>query len=242
MLEQRIVGAVEGRIRRRLLVNALVDPDEVTARLPNGLRPHVVEGGTVVGCCLLDLEHVRPAWAPGVVGVGLRAAAHRVSVEWRGTGGDRPTVGVYVPLRHTDSRLAVLAGGRAFPGVHRRAHIDLLETATSLAWNVDAPGRGGCALNVVASATAGPEADLGPVGRACIDASAGLSPARDDDLEGVVMTPAHRRARRVDVEFLDSAFITAFASATPAPSYLMADVDVTWVPGPSVVREPAPIS
>jgi hypothetical protein len=43
---------VRGVIRRRLLVNAVVDPDEAAARLPVGLRPHVTDLGTVVGCCL----------------------------------------------------------------------------------------------------------------------------------------------------------------------------------------------
>jgi hypothetical protein len=68
-----------GSIRRRLLVNALVDPDEAARRLPAGLRPHVVDGGTVVGCCLLQLDDVRPSPLPGRLGRSMRAAAHRIS-------------------------------------------------------------------------------------------------------------------------------------------------------------------
>ena len=48
-----------------LLINAVVDPDEAAARLPVGLRPHVTDVGTVVGCCLLDVVRLRPAGLPG---------------------------------------------------------------------------------------------------------------------------------------------------------------------------------
>ena len=94
-----------GTIRRRLLVNALVDPDEAAGHLPTGLRPHVTEGGTVIGCCLLDIDAIRPASLPAGVGSRLRAAAHRISVEWE-DGAGATSVGVYVPVRHTDSRAA----------------------------------------------------------------------------------------------------------------------------------------
>lgn len=234
MREQTTVrGSVRGRIRRRLLVNALVDPGEAARRLPRSVRPHVVDGGTVVGCCLLELEGLRPSWAPRTTSITMRAAAHRVSVEWGDDDRIPPGVGVYVPMRHTDSRLAVLAGGRAFPGVHRRARIDLVATDTALRWDVDVPRGERFGLRVVASTTGSPSAVGDAVGRACIDASVGLSPGLDDELEGVAMAPAHRRARRVDVEYLDSDFVASFASAEPAPSYLMTDVDVTWVPAPS---------
>lgn len=53
--------AMRGTIRSRLLVNALVEPDEAARRLPTGLRPHIVGGGTVVGCCLLDIVDIRPS-------------------------------------------------------------------------------------------------------------------------------------------------------------------------------------
>ena len=76
------VRQVEGTLRRRLLINAVVDPDEAAARLPVGLRPHVTDVGTVVGCCLLDVVRLRPAGLPAVAGIGMRAAAHRISAEW----------------------------------------------------------------------------------------------------------------------------------------------------------------
>src|SRR3954452_11966124 len=101
MSEQDISARrTRGVIRSRLLVNAVVDPAEAARRLPAGLRPHVVGGGTVVGCCLLDIAAIRPAPLPAVVGMSLRAAAHRISVEWDDSVGGT-SVGVYVPLRLT---------------------------------------------------------------------------------------------------------------------------------------------
>src|SRR5437660_3142757 len=66
--------AVRGVLRRRLLVNAVVDPDEAAGRLPAGLRPHETPLGTVVGCCLLDITDLRPRLLPAAAGIRQRAA------------------------------------------------------------------------------------------------------------------------------------------------------------------------
>ena len=115
---------IRGTIHRRLLVNAVVDPDEAARRLPVGLRPHVTALGTVVGCCLLEIDRIRPAFLP-------------------------------------------------------------------------APA---------------------------------LSPNRHGVLEGACMEPDHRRVREVKIDDLDSVFLSSFKTAQLAPSYLMADVGVTWTP------------
>lgn len=221
-------GSITGQITSRLLVNALIDPVEAAAVLPPGLRPHVVDGATVVGCCLLEIEQVRPSWVPSAAGVSIRAAAHRISVAWDNADGSH--VGVYVPVRHTDSRLAVIAGGRLFPGVHRRADLNLAQIQGSLRWSVRVPGAPGFGLRVAVVDEGLSVANRDAVGRICIDATLGLSPGHDGALQCVAMSPAHRLARPVDVESLDSEFLASFASAAPAPSYLMTDVDVTWSP------------
>lgn len=218
--------AVRGTIRRRLLVNALVDPDEAGARLPAGLRPHVLAGGTVVGCCLLDLDGVRPGALPARAGITLRAAAHRVSVEWDDADGEA-VVGVYVPVRHTASRLAVALGGRAFPGVHRRARVAIDDTDATLAWTVEEAGAGDdhrIALRV----QRGDAVAAGPVAGACLGATVALSPGRDGTLEAAHMVVADPRAREVTVETLRSAFLDGFATAVPAPAFLVEDAAVTW--------------
>jgi hypothetical protein len=226
--------AIRGTIRRRLLVNAVVDPDEAATRLPEGMRPHVTALGTVVGCCLLEIEGIRPARLPAVVGTTLRAAAHRISAEWE-DGSDEAVVGVYVPVRHTDSRLAIVAGGRWFPGVHQRAQIDIAENAGTLRWETSPGDARGFGIRVTATIPSAHEASLAcePVGGTCLGANVGLSPDHHGVLEGARMEPDHRVARQVMIDEIDSAFLSSFSTTQAAPSYLLTDVGVTWTPAAS---------
>ncbi|MEO8696408.1 MAG: hypothetical protein ABI658_23030 [Acidimicrobiales bacterium] len=231
MIEQGPHGdrAMRGTIRRRLLVNALVDPVEAARRLPAGLRPHLIDGGTVVGCCLLDIASIRPASLPAGVGTHLRAAAHRVSVEWDDEAGST-IVGVYVPVRHTDSRAARVLGGRWFPGVHRRASIELTDDGRSLRWLVEPSDRAtqyGVSVSATIISTSSPER-CEPIGGTCLRATVGLSPDRHGALEAAQMVPEHRSALQVEIDYLDSCFLAGFTTAERAPSYFMRDVDVTW--------------
>jgi hypothetical protein len=235
---------MHGIIRRRLLVNALVDPDEAARRLPAGVRPHVIEGGTVVGCCLLDIDRIRPAPLPSVLGMRLRAAAHRVSVEWDdGFGGT--TVGVYVPVRHTDSRAAMLLGGRWFPGVHRPADLNIVESTDRLCWTVTPAAEAiGFGVRVIASITEeSPSTPCEAIGGTCLSAAVGVSPDHHGLLEAAEMRPHRRHAQQVVIDDLESEFLASFATARSAPSYLMRDVGVTWTRGSppriAAVRVPA---
>jgi hypothetical protein len=236
-------GDVRGIIRRRLLVNAVVDPDEAARRLPPGLRPHVTgTGGTIVGCCLVEFDHIRPAGLPATAGIRLRAAASRISVEWDDASGER-VAGVYVPVRHTDSRLAVALGGRRFPGVHRPARITVAggpDAASGLTWRVDGAGSLGIRLTVTASADRPSEATE-PIGRTCLAADLGRSPDHRGVLEAARMAPTHRRARLIAVDDLHSGFLAGFSTAAPAPCYLVEDVGVRWssVPTPRLDAAPA---
>jgi hypothetical protein len=223
---------IRGTIRRRLLINARVDPDEAVARLPVPLRPHVTGDGTVVGCCLLDIERVRPAGVPAAWGFGFRAAALRISVEWDDASG-RTAVGVYVPMRFADSRAATAAGGRWFPGVHPYARIGMDDEGDRLRWSVAVGGMGGGSgervVGVEGSVAASLAAELcDPVGVTCLEAALGISPDHRRALGAVRMEPEHRHARRFNVETLECEFLASFSSASPAPSYLMRDVGVTW--------------
>jgi Uncharacterized conserved protein (COG2071) len=226
------VRQVEGTLRRRLLINAVVDPDEAAARLPAGLRPHVTDVGTVVGCCLLDVVRLRPVGLPPVAGIGMRAAAHRISAEWDDSSG-QTIVGVYVPTRMTDARTAVLAGGRLFPGVHHPARVAVRETQGTLTWSVAARSADDPSSVRVAARPAprstGVECSE-PVGGTCLTAVVGLSPGRSGGLEAVRMEPDRRTARRVEIDDLDSTFLAGFATAAAAPAYLMEDVAVRWSP------------
>jgi hypothetical protein len=220
---------IRGTIRRRLLVNAAVDPDEASSHLPDGLRAHVTELGTVVGVCLLEIDAIRPAGLPAVVGRRLRAVAHRISVEWDDDSG-RPVTGVYVPVRHTDSRLAVGIGGRWFPGVHERARVDVTAFENGLRWRSEPLDAAGLGVRVEVSYRGDVQAAAvsETVGTTCLGASIGVSPDRHGRLEAAHMEASHRRAREVMVEDLESEFLKGFRTAEPTASYLMCDAEVTW--------------
>jgi len=110
---------LNGLIRRRLLLNLRVDPDQLKPLLPKGLRPLEVDGWGIAGICLIRLEEVRPAGMPAWMGVASESAAHRIAVAWEG--GE----GVFIPRRDSDSALNRLVGGRLFPGEHHRAAFEV---------------------------------------------------------------------------------------------------------------------
>jgi hypothetical protein len=217
--------AVVGSIRSRLLVNALVDPDETARRLPAGVRPHVIDGGTVIGCCLLHLADVRPAGVPRIAGPSFHAVAHRISVEWTDADGET-TTGVFVPVRLTQSLLPRAIGGRAFPGVHRAATIAASDEG--LRWSVIPRHATDDAVQLTAHEAGEARDACEPIGGTCLAATVGVSVGLHGSLEAARMEPAHREARPVDVTDLHSTFIASFASAQPAPSYVMRDVGVRW--------------
>jgi hypothetical protein len=117
-------------VERRLLVNYRVDPSHLAGLLPTGMRPQLVDGAAVAGICLIRLGDLRPQGFPRAVGLTMENAAHRIAVEWEEPGG--PRCGVYIPRRDTASRLAVLLGGRVFPGAHQHARFDVEETEQRL--------------------------------------------------------------------------------------------------------------
>lgn len=232
-----------GTIRRRLLINAVVDPDEAALRLPRGVRPHVTEQGTVVGCCLLEIDAIRPAGVPAVLGQHLRAVAHRISAEWDDTSGAAVT-GVYVPVRYTNSSLAITLGGRWFPGVHERARIDVSTHGTGLRWRSQPARSAGLGIRVVVVRPPDDAAEVcDAVGATCLGASVGISPDRRGRPEAARMEPAHRQAETVSIDALDSEFLDGFVTAQMAASYLMCDADVTWTrdvgPATATARSPA---
>jgi len=229
--DDRIVGDIIGRIRRRLLVNQWVDPDEVLNYLPEGVRPRVgSNGGVIVGCCMIEIDAARPWPLPSPVGIGIRAAAHRISVE---VGPEhQPTPAVWVPVRHTDSRAVVVVGGRLFPGVHEMADVTVGEDRQVLSWSITVGSDPPRDFDIEASARVDrTDHASNEVADIVIGTALGLSPGRRaTQVEAVEMIPAHHRFRIVELIDLDSEFMDSFSSASPAESLLMNDVDVTWHP------------
>lgn len=123
---QMRIPTIRGLIDRRILVNFRVDPEVLAGVLPSPFRPQVVSGFGIAGICLIRLQHIRPKFLPALVGIHSENAAHRIAVEWEAGGETR--AGVFIPRRDTSSRLNAWAGGRLFPGLHRRARFDIRET------------------------------------------------------------------------------------------------------------------
>jgi hypothetical protein len=108
------VSRLAATVERRLLVNFRADPDVVRRVLPTPFEPHVVNGASLVGVCLIRLGGARPARMPRFVGLTSEHAAHRIAVQLHQ--GQGPWSGVYIPRRDSDSRLAVMASRRFFSG------------------------------------------------------------------------------------------------------------------------------
>jgi hypothetical protein len=120
---------LRAQVRRRILVSYRVDPALAQELLPDGFRPQLVDGSAVAGVCLIGLQSVRPGWVRPRVGISTENAAHRIAVEWDENG--ETHTGVYIVERHSSGLLPVLAGGRLFPGVQKRARFDVDDTDSS---------------------------------------------------------------------------------------------------------------
>jgi hypothetical protein len=232
-----MLDTMNGTIDHRLLLNYAADPDVVARLLPPPFRPQLVVGRAVVGVCMLRLTHLRPAVLPAWAGVSSDNAAHRIAVEW-----DEPhgvETGVFVLRRDSAQRLPVLAGGRAFPGVHGRASFTTSD------------GPNGLAIAYRTADGLEVEVDVRPTGRwnsqlfaSPADASSffeeggcGWSPDRRGGLEGVELLTQRWRAEPVEVHaratFYDDEHRFPRGSITLDAALLMRDTQVTWrrVPG-----------
>lgn len=226
-------------IAQRVLVNYRVDPDVAGPLLPQGLRPQLVAGSAVAGVCLIHLTDLRPAWFTPAVGHRSRNAAHRIAVEWNTA--DGPRTGVYIPRRHSSSRLVRLVGGRVFPGTHAPASVDFRTTSDDLAVSVDADD-----LRVRVTARRGPGIPFhSRLFETLKDSSAffrkdavGWSPTRSGALEGLRLDTDAWRVEPLAVADLSSTFFETLPAGAAEFDHalLMHDVPTRW----SSVSEPAP--
>jgi hypothetical protein len=129
---------LRAQVRRRLLISYRVDPAVAQSLIPEQFRPQIVDGSAVAGVCMIGLQSVRPGWLRPRVGFRTENVAHRIAVEWVENGKTRS--GVYIVERHSSALLPVLAGGRLFPGVQKRARFELDETESRFRVSMSAPG------------------------------------------------------------------------------------------------------
>jgi hypothetical protein len=121
------IPVIQGKIKRRLLVNFRADPEVVQRLLPNRFRPKLHHGKSLVGICLIRLEEIRPRGFPSQLGFSSENAAHRIAVEWTEKDGSSKE-GVFIPRRDTASILTRFMGGRFFPGEHHPAKFVVIES------------------------------------------------------------------------------------------------------------------
>jgi hypothetical protein len=129
---------LRAQVRRRILISYRVDPVVANDLVPAPFRPQIVDGSAVAGVCMIGLQSVRPGWLRPRVGFRTENVAHRIAVEWDESGVTRS--GVYIVERHSSSVLPVVAGGRLFPGVQKRAKFDLDESDSHFWVSMAAPG------------------------------------------------------------------------------------------------------
>ena len=144
------IPAIQGIIKRRVLINYRADPSIVQNLIPNGFKPKLYKTHAIVGICLIRLESIRPKHFPKFVGISSENAAHRIAVEWKGNGENKE--GVFIPRRDTDSTLNHLAGGTLFPGEHHKANFQIEETQNEIEYSMDS-NDGEVSLNFVGNST-----------------------------------------------------------------------------------------
>ncbi|UIP59717.1 hypothetical protein DSM26151_26310 [Agromyces marinus] len=218
-------------IERRLLVNYRVEPDAIAPTLPGGLRPQLVDGSAVAGVCLIRLGDFRPAWFAPKVGHRSESAAHRVAVEWDGPDGVR--TGVFIPRRHSASRLAQLAGGRVFPGVHEHARVTSVESDDNLHVTVDAVDlRVDVDVDVVPAEQFESSlfADLAEASDFFRKDAIGWSPTRGGELEALRLDTDDWRVQPGHATRVESSFFDALPPGAAEFDHVlvMRDVPVVW--------------
>lgn len=232
-----LLPSIRGVIKRRLLVNFRVDPDVVARQLPEGLRPKLQGNHAIAGICLIRLEQIRPQLVPAAFGFASENAAHRVAVVWRDDdGADRE--GVFIPIRHTASRLVLLLGGRLFPGVHNKASFAITDTPAEIKVAIHSEA------GDMSVALQGTPANALPVDSAFPSlesaseffrgGSVGYSPARESDrLEGLKLVTPTWRVEPLAVSEVSSSWLENPSAFPPGSvefdcALVMRDVAHSW--------------
>jgi hypothetical protein len=231
------IPALDGLIRRRLLINYRVDPDVIKRLLPAPFQPKRQRDYAIAGICLIRLEQVRPAGVPAALGIASENAAHRIAVEWRTAQGETRE-GVFVPRRDTGSTLNHLAAGRIFPGTNHLAHFSVTDDLHAVNFMMDSKD-GSTFVRV-----RGAEADLLPP-TSCFASLAessrffengciGYSPSgRGDACVGLRLEVAHWTARAFAASHVESSWFSDLNRKFPGAAefdhaLVMRDIPHRW--------------
>ena len=239
--------AINGLIRRRLLVNFRVDPEVMRCFLPPPFRPKLHRGYAIAGICLIRLEQIRPGWIPRFCGISSENAAHRIAVLWDEPSGESRE-GVFIPRRDTGSWLNHFAGGRIFPGEHHLADFAVTDDGSHIAMSIRArDGRMAVQLRAH-EGTSLPESScfesLAESSGYFEGGSVGYSVTRDSyRLDGIRLQTDGWQVRPLAIEHVESSFF-ADKSAFPAGSVtfdhalIMRDLHHQWHGEADIFTEP----
>ncbi len=236
------LAAVEGVIRRRILISFRVDPEVMQRQLPPPLRPKRLGDAAIAGLCLIWLEQVRPRFMPLPMGAASENAAHRVAVCWTDEQGES-CEGVYVARRDTSSLLNHLTGGRLFPGAQHRSRFHVRDDGEAIDFSMEAAD--GAVIRLRARPGAAlPATSRFPSMQAASDfyeaGSLGFSASRDGQrLEGVTLCT---RVWRMEPLVLESVYSSYFADERRFPrgsveldsAVLMRDIPHEWRSAPGL--------
>ena len=229
---------IKATIQRRVLVNYRVDPDALSAILPEPFRPALVGGVGIAGLCLIRLGGIRPSGMPYGAGSTSENAAHRVAVEWDGA--DGPVSGVYIPRRDTSSRIAALLGGRVFPGWQHLARFRVQEADGS--YRIEVASRDG-EVEIAVAAHRAPAIMADSVFGNMEEASgfyrcAPLSYAatrQDGVFDGVELSTDGWDIAPLALDEVRSTFFDSLAgAAVPDSAFLMTGLETSWRALPAV--------
>ena len=236
--------ALEGLVRRRILVNFRVDPEVAACHLPAPFRPKLVGGWAIAGICLIRLEQLRPLGVPSALGVSSENAAHRIAVTWTDNAGN-VREGVYIPRRDTGALLPYVAGGRLFPGEPHRARLRVRDIAGAVDLLMTTEdGRGDVRLRARPSEglpATSCFASLEAASSFFAAGSVGYSARRTGPgLDGLRLRTRAWRVDTLDVDELASAYYADAAHFPPGSAeydctLIMRDIPHEWrtVPAPS---------
>jgi hypothetical protein len=232
------IPTMAAMVERRLLVNYRVAPDLIASMLPAPFRPRLAAGAAVVGICLIRLGELRPAGLPAAAGIRTENSAYRIAVKWDTPADGTTHVGVFIPARHSASRLTAALGGRLFPGVHQHARfcVDETDHDLHLAFTADnTPDT----LHVTARLTdnwpgSALFTDLNDASQFFRDGTAGYSTTRDPQrLDGVELRTTTWQVRPAEVTAIASTFFDDPRTFPPGTAHLdialvMRKIPVTW--------------
>jgi len=235
------IPTLQGLIKRRILVNYSAEPTIIQKLLPKNFRPKLHNGKAIAGICLIRLEHIRPKFAPELLGISSENAAHRIAVLWEEN--EETREGVYIPRRDTSSFINATVGGTLFPGEHNRADFDIKESNGEIHFAMESKD------NTVMVELDGKISDSFPKTSVFSDVdeasrffetgSLGYSAARDArHLDGIVLETKEWKVDALELSFVRSSFY-ADESIFPSGSIefdhalIMRDIQHEWHSAPN---------